>query len=137
MSHDDDSSSLLPPSPDQLAAAPKSSTDRVEFVDKKRADSVLEADVLSAPVLLKIDVQGTELAVLEGFGDRLDDVDFVLVELSLVELYLGQQLASEIISWLFLRGFEVNRIGAPTLFEDVQLQADILFARASSGGRTN
>ena len=129
VSQDDDSSSLFAPTDAQLKAAPGSATDRVENVRQARADSLLSGDALEGLTLLKIDVQGAELSVLKGFGSILDQIDFVLLELSLVELYEGQDLSSSVIAWLDSRGFELCRVGSATVSNGAQLQFDALFRR--------
>jgi hypothetical protein len=56
-------------------------------------------------MLLKIDVQGSELQVLQGRRPALDLIDEVYCECSFVELYEGQALADEVICHLRDRGF--------------------------------
>ena len=51
---------------------------RTEPVQLKRFDGLL--DGYAGPMLLKIDVQGAELEVLHGAGDRLDDASVVIIE---------------------------------------------------------
>lgn len=51
---------------------------RTDTVQVRRLDALL--DGCSAPILLKIDVQGAELDVLRGAGARLDDVSVIIVE---------------------------------------------------------
>lgn len=85
---------------------------------------------LPGPVLLKIDVQGFELEVLHGAGDRLALVDEILCECSFVELYDGQPLASDVIRYLREHGFTLTRVSGLAYGESGrQLQADLLFHR--------
>ena len=84
------------------------------------------------PALLKIDVQGYELAVLAGCDSLLAAFAFVYVECSFVELYDGQALATDVVDFLSARGFALagvynltyNRVGAA-------VQGDFLFSRRS------
>ena len=51
-------------------------------VPVRRFDSVIKGFL--RPALLKLDVQGAEIMVLEGMGSRLKDLDVVIVETSLI-----------------------------------------------------
>lgn len=55
--------------------------------------------------LLKIDVQGYELQVLEGFGDYLKDFSEIVVECSSPPLYRGGSDATEVEEFLGRHGF--------------------------------
>ncbi len=84
--------------------------------------------------LLKLDVQGYELEVLEGGRACLRTVDRVLVEVSLVPLYAGSPQAEEVISFLLASGFALERRMAelrhPATGE--VLQADLLMTRTDA-----
>ena len=130
-----DSSSLLPIGSEQVGRFP--GTDHVSTITVPV--STLNAEFggavpLAGPVLLKIDVQGFELAVLQGASTFLHQVEWVYVELSFVELYLGQPLAAEIIRLLVASGFEIS--GVFNMSEGPSgeaVQADFLFARGHPG----
>jgi len=99
-------------------------------ITTQRLDALLSPADLESPTLLKIDVQGTELEVLTGADGLLDVVDTILVECSFVELYAGQALASDVLSFLHKRSFRLANIVAPTLGHKGEvLQADIVFER--------
>lgn len=125
-----DSSSLLKPGAGQFDAF-RVRGRRSITVPVRRPDECLDLAALPRPVLVKIDVQGAELDVLRGWT-ALDQVDFVYVELSFVELYEGQPLASEVAAYLATRGF-----GLAGVFNQVATrrfgptQADFLFRRVS------
>jgi FkbM family methyltransferase len=126
----DDSSSLLPIGHRQSSVFP--GTELLETITVRvcRLDELVRPEDLKHPVLLKIDVQGAELGVLEGSGAVLDAVDAVLVEASFVELYCGQPLVDEI--WGFMRhnGFTCRGIWSMTFGpRRACLQGDFLFAR--------
>jgi hypothetical protein len=89
---------------------------------------------LAGPLLLKIDVQGFELQVLEACASVLNLVEFVYVECSFVEFYAGQAMAGEVLTWLQKRGFALAGIGSLTRGpSDVGVQADFLFRRVACG----
>lgn len=84
------------------------------------------------PALLKLDVQGGELAALEGCGATLDRFDAVFAELSFVELYRGQPLAHEVIAWLAARRLQLSSVYMGAGSHDAMgraVQADFLFLR--------
>ena len=56
-------------------------------------------------VLLKIDTEGHELKVLEGFGDKLNDVDVIMLEYLCEEYFVNQMKLSDIIKLLECYGF--------------------------------
>jgi FkbM family methyltransferase len=132
-----DSSSLLPISSLQVAAFPGTAASGEVQVDVVRLDDVLApADVCTGRSLLKIDVQGGELEVLRGAGALLASIDWVYVELSLVEFYVGQPLASEVWSYLQTSGFELSDLGPVTRRGGRTVQFDALFERRSRFGRS-
>lgn len=103
------SSSLLPMLGSHLAAAPDSKYVRTEQVAiKSLTDLFKGAGLEVAPMLLKVDTQGTELDVLSGIApDCMGKVQALELELSLSPLYGGQALAPEVLSSVYERGFEL------------------------------
>jgi FkbM family methyltransferase len=129
----DDSSSLHAVGPRQLEEFP--GTDEVSSVRVRtaRLDEVLTRAQVVAPALLKLDVQGSELEVLQGAGEMLAAFDSILVECSFVELYVGQALAAEVIAYLQLHGLWLRGIYNVSYGSDnVCIQADMLFNRRLS-----
>jgi FkbM family methyltransferase len=126
----DDSSSLLPIGPRQREAFPGTEQRSVQKVQVRRLDHLLESTELAAPVLLKIDVQGGELGVLEGAEAILSSVDAILVEVSFVELYAGQPLVDDIWDHLRRHGFTCRGAWSISYGSKQEcLQGDLLFAR--------
>lgn len=126
----DDSSSLLKPgaSQDEIFGV---QTSRVDEVSIRRLSECLPAGRLARPALLKIDVQGAELSVLEGSADMIDGFDAIYVECSYLQLYEDQPLYADIARWADQHGFRlagvynqhINREKGP-------VQADFLFLNA-------
>jgi len=69
-----------------------------------------------------VDAQGMSLEVLEGFGDYLKNVNYLVVELSETPVYKGEAPAEEVADWLDDQGFVQL---TPTFPHD-----DVLFRRA-------
>jgi len=76
---------------------------RTDPVKLARLDGLL--DGAKGPMLLKIDVQGAELEVLQGAGDRLDDVTVIIIESPFEVSYDGAAGFDEIYRFLTARGF--------------------------------
>jgi FkbM family methyltransferase len=127
----DDSSSLLPPGQGQ-ADAFGVHNERTIQVEVKRLDSCVTIADLPRPIMMKIDVQGAELKVLQGCA-ALDAIDFVYVELSYVVLYDGQPLFDEVATYLRGRGFDLVGVFNQVVTQRFgPTQADFLFRRAST-----
>jgi FkbM family methyltransferase len=128
----DDCSSLRAPSRAQIEMEPRSHSVRSERVPVARLDETLGTDQLHAPALLKIDVQGQELEVLEGALRLLAHFEVIYLEASFRELYAGQALAGEVIAWLAERGFALDGVYNLLLDGDGRaVQADLEFKRAA------
>ena len=92
-------------------------------------DAVLGGCPLDGHVLLKLDVQGFEAAVLQGARETLQRVSLVLVELSLEPLYEGEPLFDDVYRQLTSAGFTlrgvVDMLRQPS--DGRPLQVDALF----------
>jgi len=103
-------------------------------VAMSKLDQELAVVSLEAPVLLKLDVQGYELQVLEGASDTLRKVDYVLLETSFRPMYEGERTFMTVVRAMEGNGFEFLR---PIAWLDDPrngevLQMDALFARSNS-----
>jgi FkbM family methyltransferase len=124
------SSSLLPITKSQIDAFPGTARIAVAKVDVSTVDTLLANAVIPDPILIKLDVQGYELAALNGMRDLLSRAKYVYCEVSFREFYRGQPLAHEIIEWLAARGFRVVGIGhVQSARGGMFVQADLLFER--------
>lgn len=127
-----DSSSLLPITARQVAAFPGTGEAGQIVVNRARLDEIIDPQALARPSLLKIDVQGYELEVLQGTEQVIHLIDDVLVECSFAEFYAGQPLADEVVCYLRPKGFEL--VGVFSIARDEAgrcLQADFHFRRRS------
>lgn len=131
----DDSSSLLPISSAQTAMFPGTGEVAITEVRVGPLNEFVVAEDVSAPAILKLDVQGFELDALRGCESLLHRFAWVYVECSFAELYEGQALAHEVIDWLHERGFVLS--GVYNISYDREgkaVQADFLFERSSKAG---
>lgn len=128
----DDSSSLLPIAElGQAAAFPGTQEVGLTSVEVQPLDHLLTRTDFNPPVLMKIDVQGGELAVLHGAERTLEHVDDILVECSFRELYENQPLASAVLLQLFQRSFELADVHIGAKDGHGPIQADVLLRRSS------
>jgi FkbM family methyltransferase len=125
------SSSLLPIVIQHVRAEPTSRTVGTEKVHVSTLDDELVAESPDARLWLKLDVQGYELAVLEGAPNVLQRCHIVQCEVSLRELYKGQAHYLEILETLNTAGFTPVRFipGFSDARTGEMLQVDLIGAR--------
>lgn len=102
-----------------------------EDCDLKKLDLFYDKFKNNRNILLKIDVQGYEHQVLLGAIQTLNLVKVISVEMSLVELYKGQKLFMDIVSFLNTLGFQLYSI-VPAFVDESSgqmLQVDGVFVR--------
>jgi FkbM family methyltransferase len=91
-------------------------------------DYVMDAN-LPMPDLIKLDVQGFELQVIEGAASTIDHAQALIVEVAFVEVYAGQCSFADVCSTLAAKGFGVHAFSASTPLGRPLVQADVLFRR--------
>jgi FkbM family methyltransferase len=99
-------------------------------IQTRTLDSFFSKPMLN-PVLLKIDVQGYEMQVLQGGELVLQQADVIIIETSFYALYKNQPLFEDIYSHLTIKGFRyvgnIEQLESP---KDRQiLQADAVFIK--------
>lgn len=126
----DDCSSLLAPTGHQSALFPQTRLAGSLPVEMAPLAAFIGPGDLHAPALLKLDVQGFELAALAGCAALLDRFAAIYVECSFLPLYAGQPLADEVLAHLRDQGFRLR--GVFNLTHDRSgraVQADFLCER--------
>jgi FkbM family methyltransferase len=98
----------------------------------RRLDSYVSEQRMPPPDLIKLDVQGYELKVLEGGPGALSFAKALICEVSFVELYEGQCLFGDVVAFLAARGFAVSAFGRETATGTPVVQADVLFLKDTS-----
>lgn len=95
-------SSLLFPLPDWTESlGPRAQIQETITVDQVRLDSVMK----TGPGLLKLDVQGSELAALRGAEEILDQIHGIVIELGARPRYRGQPRPGQVVRYLENNGF--------------------------------
>jgi FkbM family methyltransferase len=127
----DVSSSLLPFAQAQHDNFPLTEEASREVVETTTLEACIEEDLIRDAALLKLDVQGFELSALHGCGRLLERFKYVYVEASFIELYVGQALATEVIGFLFSRGFNLMCVANLSYGASMRpIQADFLFSKS-------
>lgn len=102
------SSSVLHMLDTHVRAAPESRYVGSERVPMRRLDSIAAEYLLPESVpILKIDTQGYEDRVLQGAAGMINRIVGLQLELSLVPLYEGQRLFSDLCEYLEEGGFDL------------------------------
>ena len=101
-------------------------------VPVRRFDQAIDA--FERPALCKIDVQGAELDVLRGMGERIHDLDAILIEASLIATIRNGPEIAEVVAFLRQRGFVVYDVlgGGRRPLDKALAQLDLLFVKVSS-----
>lgn len=96
-----------------------------------KIDDILKEKQLNAPYLLKVDVQGAELSVLNGASQTLLDTEVVVLEVSLFEFMVGAPQFYEVISYMKDRDFVAYDIihGWNRPLDNALGQVDIVFVK--------
>ena len=135
------SSSLLPMADAHKHAFPWTAEATELSVEVARLDDFRDTitrneETDAGNVLLKVDVQGGELELLQGAEETLRGVDFVLIELSHVPLYEGEASIEEVTRFLAEHGFRctgsLGELRAAGECRGRLLQEDVLFSRRFS-----
>ncbi len=127
----DVSSSLLPIAQAQHDNFPLTEEARQEVVSVAKLAECVAAEAIGPRALLKLDVQGFELTALQGCEELLDRFNFVYVEASFIELYVGQALATDVVAYLLSKQFRLICVANLSRGRSPRpIQADFLFSRA-------
>jgi FkbM family methyltransferase len=129
------SSSILPMLPLHDQVAPEAAYVDVESVEVRPLDELLPEYRRDArSILLKVDVQGYESAVIRGAYSSLKEMTAVQLELSLMPLYADAPLLAEMVAILADHGFAL--VGLEPGLADPRngylLQTDGIFARINN-----
>jgi len=94
------SSSLLQMSERHREHFPQTGQTTQQIIETKRLEDIFGDLAIEGRTLMKLDVQGYELAVLDGAEKILPEIDYILTEMSFVSLYEEQPLFADVYSRL-------------------------------------
>lgn len=96
-----------------------------------RLDELIESHQFQDEVLLKVDVQGAELEVLEGAGVFLSRFEVVLLEVSLFRFMVTNPDLCDVITYMKSKGFVAYDIvgGKTRPLDGALAQIDIVFVK--------
>jgi FkbM family methyltransferase len=94
-------------------------------------DAMISDGLFDPPNLIKLDVQGYEIEVLNGWNIGFDRCKVIQIEISLIPIVQGAPLLHEVVSYLYGRGFVMfdvdELIRAPS--DGAVWQIDAIFCR--------
>lgn len=102
-------------------------------------DSVVAGTIFNRPDLIKIDTQGYELEILKGGQQTLASAEFVLLEVSLLDIYVNGPLVSDVIDFMAKRDFVLYDICSlmKRPLDGALFQSDFLFVKKDSRFRSD
>lgn len=118
----------------QVEDAPISADDRpglvsCEPIRRARLDTLVAEHGPAAPFLLKVDVDGHELAVLDGAEATLKQTSIVVIEAPLTRTGISQFFARS--NYLMARDFQLVDIVDLAYYDGVLWQVDLVFVASS------
>lgn len=96
-----------------------------------RLDDEIAARGLAPPYLVKVDVQGSELAVLRGAPTMLAAAEFVILEISFFDFFRGGSVFAEIVGFMAEHDFVAYDVTQPLYrpLDGALAQIDFCFVR--------
>jgi FkbM family methyltransferase len=94
-----------------------------------RYDDLFRQNLVPRPDVLKIDVQGFEYEVLQGFGDLLQSCIGIELEAHFYPVYKEQKLIGEIVGLLARSGFVLREIRPTPNFDGDVVEVDAFFTK--------
>ena len=100
-------------------------------VPMHRLDTLLAEGEFKGPILLKLDVQGSELDVLAGATNALPDMEVIIMEVSLFSFYKDTPQFAEMVARMLKLGYVVYDLfgGNNRLLDNALGQVDICFVK--------
>jgi FkbM family methyltransferase len=125
-------SSIRQPDESRLSGysvAPLFKTVKQITVECTRYDELFLANLVPVPDAIKIDVQGFEYEVLQGFGELLSHCLGIELEAHFYPIYQGQKLIGDIVDLLARHRFVLREIRPVPHFDGDVVEVDAFFTR--------
>ena len=103
---------------------------RTVICQMKTLDLIVKEMDLKGPFLLKLDVEGAELNVLDGAISMLKETPFLILEVSLKSRRQGAPEIVEVVKHMYDVGYKPYDIFGRRYLDGVLMQCDILFEMA-------
>jgi FkbM family methyltransferase len=102
-------------------------------------DNLLAPESRNKPDFIKIDTQGYELEILKGGEKALAHAEFVLLEVSFLDIYVNCPLAIDVINFMKQHGFVIYDICSLMRrpLDRALFQSDFLFVKENSTFRND
>jgi len=95
-----------------------------------RLDNYVQRNNLAMPDIVKIDVQGYEMMVIEGGIQTISQAKYCIIEMSFQPLYDGSPLFDDIYNIMIKLGFILVGVTSPLIGEsEVPMQVDGIFKK--------
>jgi len=106
---------------------------QARWIPMRRLDSLLP-ETLERPVFLKVDTQGAELEVLKGLGKRIEEIDLLVLETTMMPLRRGIPQFADVVRFCDDAGFAVYDVleGHMRALDGALAQIDLAFVRKDS-----
>jgi FkbM family methyltransferase len=125
-------SSLLKTDEKMVAEFPGVSTETIVEVKVEKLDNIIDKlDIDVSNALLKLDVQGFEMEVLQGAVKSLERISVLVCEANIASFYEKQCTFDSIVHFLYQHNYQLADIGEPIRSRDNQelLWVDLAFIR--------
>ena len=109
------------------------------MVNSVKIDTLVKEQNLKAPYLLKVDVQGAELGVLEGAQQTLQETEVVFLEVSMFEFMKGAPQFFDVVLYMKKHGFVAYDLygGSNRPLDGALGQIDMVYVKENGMFRTN
>lgn len=112
---------------------------KVEIRTLTTLDQLTINTPFAQPDFIKIDTQGYELEILKGAEKTMQHAQFILLEVSLIDIYKGCPMVAEVMAFMQAKGFVLYDIYSLMRrpFDKALYQSDFLFVKESSPFRAD
>ena len=112
---------------------------RIEIRTLTTLDNITINTAFAQPDFIKIDTQGYELEILKGAEKTIQHTQFILLEVSLIDIYKSCPLVSEVVAFMQAKGFVLYDICSlmHRPLDKSLYQSDFLFVKEDSNFRAN